>query len=256
MDLGLSIAASALGATEQGVSIYANDLSNANTVAFTQATPLFAGLPAATQTAASAVPLAPGASPVISFGTGVQLVGSDVTNSGQSLQETGVGTDVALQGPGYFVLRTAAGPAYTRDGSFGVDAQGNLVGQSGALALSAQGQPISVGKASSADVSITATGDVLAGGKSVGQLGIATFPNPSGLVPIGQNAFAVGPNSGTANFGGLPSGTSLIPGTLASSGTDVAASLTGLITLERSFQLDAKVLGQASQMLNWAASMG
>ena len=256
MDLGLSIAASALNATEQGVSIYANDLSNANTTAFAQATPLFAGLPAATQTASSAVPQVAGAAPSISLGTGVQLVGSDVTDAGQSLETTGIGTDVALQGQGYFVLRTAAGSAYTRDGSFGVDAQGNLVSQSGALVLSQQGQPISVGSASSGSVRITSTGEVMAGAKSVGQLGIAVFANPSGLLPIGQNAFAVGPNSGPAQLGGLPTGTTLIPGALATSATDVAASLTGLITLERSFQLDTKVLGQASQMLSWAASMG
>ena len=256
MDLGLSIAASALGATEQGVSIYANDLSNANTTAFAPETPLFAGLPAAIQSVATTAPQVNATPSQISLGTGVQLAGGDISEAGQSLQETGVGTDVALQGPGYFALRTAAGPAYTRDGSFGVDAKGNLVTESGALVLSAQGQPISVGGASSADVRITASGAVLAGGKTVGQLGIATFPNPNGLVPIGQNSFAAGPDSGIASLGGLPGGTSLVPGALSSSGTDVAQSLTGLITLERSFQLDAKVLGQASQMLNWAASMG
>ncbi len=256
MDLGLSIAASALGATEQGVSIYANDLANANTTAFAQATPVFAGLSATTQPVASTVPQVSGAAPAISLGGGVQLVASDVSDSGQSLQETGVGTDVALQGPGYFALKTAAGSAYTRDGSFGVDAKGNLVTDSGALVLSSQGQPISVAGASSSDVRITATGAVMAGAKNVAELGIATFPNSSGLVPIGQNAFAAGPDSGPPSLGGLPNGTSLVPGALASSGTDLAASLTGLITLERSFQLDTRVLGQASQMMNWAAQMG
>ncbi len=256
MDLGLSIAASALSATEQGVSIYANDLANANTTAFAQATPLFAGLPATTESVATTVPQVSGAAPAVSLGGGVQLVASDVSDGGQSLQETGVGTDVALQGPGYFALKTAAGSAYTRDGSFGVDAKGNLVTDSGALVLSSQGQPITVGSASSADVRITSSGAVLAGAKNVGQIGIATFPNPGGLVPIGQNAFSSGPDSGPATLGGLPGGTSLVPGALATSGSDVAASLTGLITLERSFQLDTKVLGQASQMMNWAASMG
>lgn len=256
MDLGLSIAASALGATEQGVSIYANDLANANTTAFAQATPLFAGLPATSVTAAGTVPPVGGAAPAISLGSGTELVAADVTDSGQSLQETGIGTDVALQGAGYFALQTAAGPAYTRDGAFGVDASGNLVSQSGAIVLSAQGQPISVGKATSADVQITAGGAVLAGTTPIAQIGIASFTNPAGLVPIGQNAYAAGPDSGPATLGGLQPGTSLVPGALATSGTDVAASLTGLITLERSFQLDTKVLGQASQMMGWAASMG
>ena len=255
MDLGLSIAASALGATEQGVSIYANDLANANTVGFAQATPLFAGLPATTQPVATGVPGVQGAAPSVSMGSGVALVGSDAPTSATSLTETGVPTDVALQGPGYFALKTAAGPAYTRDGSFSVDAKGELVSQTGDLVLSSQGQPIAVGT-TAASVSITATGGVLAGSKQVGQIGIATFPNPGGLVPIGQNAFAAGPNSGPATLGTLPQGSSLVPGALAASGSDVAASLTGLITLERSFQLDTNVLGQASQMLNWAASMG
>ena len=256
VDLGLSIAASALGATEQGVAIYANDLANANTTAFAQTTPLFAGLPATTGPIASGVPPTAGASPAISLGSGVEMVAADSTDSGQSLVKTGIGSDAALVGPGYFVLRTAAGPAYTRDGSFGVDAQGNLVSQSGALVLSSQGVPISVGKVTSAAVRITRSGAVMAGSTNVGQLGIATFPNPSGLVPVGQNAFSAGSDSGPATLGGIPAGTTLIPGALASSGTDVAASLTGLITLERSFQLDTKILGQASQMLNWAASMG
>ena len=255
MDLGLSIAASALGATEQGVAIYANDLANANTTAFAQATPLFAGLPATSATNAATVPLATGAAPAISLGSGSELVAADVTDSGQSLEETGIGSDVALQGPGYFALQTAAGPAYTRDGAFGVDAAGNLVSQSGAIVLSAQGQPISVGKATSAEVRITASGSVLAGATPVAQIGVASFPNPAGLVPIGQNAYVAGPDSGPATLGGLPAGTSLVPGALATSGTDVAGSLTGLITLERSFQLDTKVLSQASQMMDWAASM-
>ena len=254
MDLGLSIAATALTAAQDGVSVYANDLANANTTAFVQETPLFTGLTASTEAADAA--LSPqGSSPTISFGPGVAYAGTDPAGGTGGLTETGIPTDVALQGDGYFVLGTAAGPAYTRDGSFSVDSKGDLVSASGDPVLSTQGQPINVGT-SGAVVSITPAGAVLSGGKEVAVLGVATFANPGGLLPIGQNSFAASANSGPAKLGTLPQGTSLAIGALASSGTDVAASLTGLITLERSYQMDADVLSQSSQMLDWAAQMG
>lgn len=259
MDIGLGIAASALSATEQAVGVYSNDLVNANTTAFDPATPIFAGLPSSLLQAG---PFPPGMQavtpPVLSVGTGTQLVGTQTVVGQEPIVQTGVPTDVAPSGQGWFVVGTPAGVAYTRDGTFSVDGSGLLVSAQGYPVYSAQGQPIRV-PAGSTGVSIDAQGNVLAGNTVVGQIGMAQFPNPSGLVSIGQNLFTAGQglqaSAGPATVTGWPAG-GLHPGALLGSNTNVAAELVGLIQLERSFQMDATAATNAGQILNWAAKLG
>lgn len=259
MDIGLRVAASALSASEQGVGVYANDLVNANTTAFDPATPIFAGLPASLLAAgpfpASMTPLTP---PQLSVGNGTVLVATQLTVGQEPIVQTGLPTDVAPSGQGWFMVGTPAGPAYTRDGSFSVDGSGTLVTQQGYPVYSAKGLPIRV-PAGTTQVSIDAQGNVLAGTTVVGQIGMAQFPNPSGLVSIGQNLFTSGQgaqaSAGPATLATWPAG-GLHPGALLGSGTNVGAELTGLIQLERSFQMDATAVTNASQMLDWAAKLG
>ncbi len=254
MDIGLSVATSGLIATQQGVSVYANDLVNANTSAFQATAPIFAGLPAQLHPNAALAAAVPGASAQQSLGSGVYVAGQEPMSS-PPIQTTGIPTDLAITGGGYFAVQTPAGVAYTQDGQFSVDASGTLVTQTGQVVLSTAGKPITVPSGSAQSVQIDPQGNVLAGGKSVGQVGIAQFANPQGLVPAGQSSFVVGPNSGAPTLGALPAGVSLTPGAVLGSSTDVSQTLVAMMDLSRSFALDAKAATNSSQMLAWAAQI-
>ncbi len=254
MDIGLSIATSALQATEQGVSIYANDLVNANTPAFSATAPVFAGLQATLQPNSALAAGVSGAGAQASIGQGVYLAGQQPMGQAP-IQTTGVPTDVAISGDAYFAVKTAAGTAYTRDGQFSVDAAGNLVTQAGQLVLSTTGQPITVPAKDTGAVQIDPQGNVLAGGKPVAQIGVATFTNPQGLVSAGQNSFVAGPNSGPATVGAPGAGVYLTPGAILGSSTDLSATLVAMVELSRSFALDTHAASNASQMLAWAAQI-
>lgn len=258
MDIGLRIAASALSAAEQGVSVYANDLVNANTTAFDPATPIFSGLPADLVSAGNLpLGLGSGTPPVLSVGSGVAMSGTETTVGQEPVVPTGVPSDVAPTGPGFFVVGTPAGVAYTRDGAFSVDGSGLLVSAQGYPVYSPQGLPIRI-PSGAGSVAIDSSGKVYAGGGVVGQLAQATFPNPAGLQAIGQSLYTTGTqqgNAGPAQIGAFSPG-SLQTGALLGSGTDEAQSLAALVQLQRSFELDAKAVSQASQMLDWAAKLG
>ncbi|MDA8345029.1 MAG: flagellar hook basal-body protein [Thermaerobacter sp.] len=254
MDIGLSIATSALTATQQGVSVYANDLVNSNTPAFSATAPIFAGLPAALQPNAALAANVKGASFQASIGQGVYLA-SEEPMSQSPVVVTGIPTDVAISGSGYFAVKTAAGVGYTRDGQFTVDASGNLVTQQGQPVLSTTGQPITVPLKDTQSVQIDAMGNVRAAGAQVAQIGIATFTNPQGLVAAGQNTFVAGPNSGAPTLGAAASGAALTPGAILGSSTDLSQTLVSMEDLSRSFALDAHAAQNASQMLAWAAQI-
>ena len=172
MDIGLSVATSGMLAAEQGVSIYANDLANANTPAFQATAPIFAGLAAQIQANPSLAAGVAGAGAQQTIGQGVYVAGQAPMGQ-QTVIQTGLPTDVAIQG-GYFAIQTPAGIAYTQDGEFTVDAAGNLVTLEGNPVLSSQGKPITVPAASAQSVRIDAQGNVYAGTSAVAQLGIAT----------------------------------------------------------------------------------
>lgn len=246
-----------LQATEKGLNVWANNLVNANTTAFAPATPLFAELPLTPSPQGQWPGLSRITPNALTVGNGAQLAATPETFGLGSLVQTGNPTDLAIQGPGFFVVQTPAGPAYTRDGSFSVDGKGTLVTAQGYPVLSSTGTSISVGTGA---VSIGANGVVTSGGKSVGTIAVANFPNPGGLIATQQNLFVQAPaaqdNAGPPSVGAPSGGTRLVAGALEGSGADVATGLVNLINLERSFQLDAHAASQASQMLSWAATLG
>ena len=105
-----------------------------------------------------------------------------------------------------------------------------------------------------ADGTITATYQNSTGGSAqvvLGQIAIATVPNENGMVPIAGNAFTTGPNSGTVAYAGpgTNGAGSLSVGSLEQSNVDISQELTNMIVAERSYQVDAKVITTADDML-------
>ncbi|MGD0452450.1 MAG: flagellar hook-basal body protein [Solirubrobacteraceae bacterium] len=222
MDLGLDIAASGMVAEQVRQDQLSNDLSNASTPGFKpDETP---------QRSFGAVLLAntEGGAAVGSVNEGVALGKAFTNMTPGSMQETGEPLDFAIEGNGFFAVKTPQGVRYTRDGQFTASAKGVLTDANGDPVLGAKGGQIKVG----------ATGTVPASA-------VGVFEVP-GAAKQGENLY-----TGTA--AGKPSGT-VRQGSLEGSGVDAAKTMVEMITSLRSFQSGQQAVQAISQTLQEAAS--
>jgi flagellar basal-body rod protein FlgG len=169
------------------------------------------------------------------------------------LQQTGNDKDVAIQGAGFFqVLLPDGTTAYTRDGSFQSDSQGQLVTSSGyvvqpAITIPANTQSITIGR--DGTVSVTQAGSVAP--VQVGSLQLATFINPAGLEAKGENLYAETAASGTANTNtpGSNGAGLLNQGYVETSNVNVAEELVNMIQTQRAYEINSKAITTSDQML-------
>jgi flagellar basal-body rod protein FlgF len=222
MDLGLDIAASGMIAEQARQDQIANDLANASTPGFKpDETP---------QHSFGEVLMAntEGGAAVGSVNEGVAL-GKTFTNmTPGTMQETGEPLDFAIEGSGFFAVKTAQGVRYTRDGQFTTSARGILTDSGGDPVLGAKGAPIKV----------SAAGMVAASA-------VGVFEVP-GAVKQGENLY-------TGKAAGKASGT-VRQGSLEGSGVDAAKAMIEMITSLRSFQSGQQAIQAISQTLQEAAS--
>ncbi len=222
MDLGLDIAASGMVAEQVRQDQLANDLANASTPGFKpDETP---------QRSFGAVLMAntEGGTPIGSVNEGVALGKAFTNMTPGTLQETGEPLDFAIEGSGFFAVKTAQGVRYTRDGQFTTSAQGVLTDASGDPVLDAKGAQIKVG----------ATGTVPASA-------VGVFEVP-GAAKQGENLY-----TGTA--AGKPSGT-VRQGSLEGSGVDAARTMIDMITSLRSFQSGQQAIQTIDQTMQESSS--
>jgi flagellar basal-body rod protein FlgF len=222
MDLGLGIAASGMVAEQVRQNQLSNDLSNASTPGFKP--------DETSQHNFGDILLASseGGAPVGSVDEGV-AVGKAYTNmSPGSMQETGEPLDFAIEGSGFFSVKTAQGVRYTRDGQFTSSAQGILTDADGNPVLGPGGAQIKVG----------ATGTV-----PVSALGVFEVP---GAVKQGENLYA-GTASGKAKAG-------VRQGALEGSGVDAAKAMVEMITSMRNFQSGQQAIQAIGQTLQLAST--
>jgi flagellar basal-body rod protein FlgG len=176
-----------------------------------------------------------------------------------TISPTGNDFDVAIRGDGFFKIAMPDGTfAYSRDGSFQMDAQGRIVTPKGlvvqpgitipqnatSVSINAQGQV-------SAIISGTTTPSVL------GQLTLTRFINKAGLNPIGDNLFTETPASGTpqdglANTDGMGD---LQQGNLEQANVEAVTEISDLIAAQRAYEMNAKVITAADQMLSATSNM-
>jgi len=162
--------------------------------------------------------------------------------------------DVAINGQGYFQIRLPNGEtAYTRAGSFQLDGDGDIVTVDGFTV-----QPGLTVPANAVDISINASGQVLVSidgqtaQQNIGQLEIARFANEAGLLAVGDNLFLQTPASGsptTANPGTNGFG-SIQQGFLETSNVNVVEEITNLITAQRAYEMNSKVIETSDQMMS------
>ncbi|MDN5325491.1 MAG: flagellar hook protein FlgE [Moorella sp. (in: firmicutes)] len=198
------------------------------------------------------------------IGLGVTLGSIDVVHTQGAAASTGNGTDLMIQGDGFFRVSDGTNTYYTRAGAFHFDNEGFLVTTDGLKVLGTDDNPIQIADMNDPTTmpqsySIDKMGvvhyvDSTGAAQQAGTISIAKFSNPSGLEKIGQNLYRATTSSGdpgselTPGQGSLAN-TTIIPSTLEMSNVDLAQEFTDMIITERGFQANARTITTSDQML-------
>lgn len=184
---------------------------------------------------------------------GVRPVATERLHSQGNLSQTNNSKDVAIKGQGFFqVMLPDGSSAYTRDGSFQVDQNGQLVTAGGfqvqpAITIPANALSITIGR--DGVVSVTQQGQ--AAPVQVGQLNLTTFMNDTGLESIGENLYTETQSSGAPNEStpGLNGAGLLYQGYVETSNVNVAEELVNMIQVQRAYEINSKAVSTTDQML-------
>jgi flagellar basal-body rod protein FlgG len=251
----LRIAASGMVAQQHNTEVVANNLANMNTSGYQRRRTEFHDLlynqvVREDSVSSKAGDVVPGG---VQQGQGVRLASIYRISEQGNLQSTDNAFDLAIQGRGYFqVLLPNGDIAYTRDGTFQLNGQGQMVTHDGFAV-----QPGILIPPGAVDVTVNATGDVLVKQDgatvptNVGTLQISTFPNEAGLVALGDNLFQESQASGPANVGppGAAGFGSVLQGFIETSNVDPVSEIAALIAAQRAYEMNSKVIETADQML-------
>ncbi|WP_293660708.1 flagellar basal-body rod protein FlgG [Rhodoferax sp. OV413] len=189
----------------------------------------------------------------LQLGLGVRTVATSRSFSQGNLQQTSNNLDVAIQGNGFFQVTLADGTTgYTRDGAFQIDNTGRLVTSNGLPILNGVTIPANATNVSISQdgaVSATVPGNVTP--QAIGTITLASFINPAGLEPRGQNIYAETaasgqPNAGTAGANGLGQ---LAQGFVETSNVNVVQELVTMIQTQRAYEMNSKAIQTSDQML-------
>ncbi|MBK8174435.1 MAG: flagellar basal-body rod protein FlgG [Rhodospirillales bacterium] len=251
----LNIGATGMLAQQRNVEVISNNLANMNTTGFMRRRTefqdlLYQNLRRVGSTSSENGEVVPTG---VQIGLGVKLAGVYRIHAPGNLQATDNPFDLAIQGKGFFQVALPSGDtAYTRDGTFQLNADGEIVTHDGYVV-----QPAITVPQDAVDVTINASGEVLVkldgqtALQNVGQLEIATFANDAGLEAIGSNLFLETAGSGApvvgqpqaAGFG------SILQGFLETSNVNAVEEITNLISAQRAYEMNSKVIQTSDDML-------
>ena len=195
----------------------------------------------------------------LQIGLGVRPVALARNFSQGALQQTGNSFDLAVRGNGFFQIQMPDGStAYTRDGAFQLNAQGQMVTNSGYLVqpgitIPASAQSVTIGNDGVVTVALPAQTTP----QNVGQLQLAAFINTGGLEPRGENLFGETGSSGTPAVG-APGANGLgqvAQGSVETSNVNVVAELVSMIQTQRAYELNSKAVTTSDQMLQKLAQL-
>jgi len=251
----LWIAKTGMDAQQTQLDVISNNLANVGTTGFKHARVAFEDLlyqnlrqSGANSSQQTQLPIG------LQVGTGVVPVATERMFDQGSLQQTNNPFDLAINGQGFFQVQMPDGTtAYSRDGSLHVDANGQLVNNSGfaitpAITIPAGAQSVTVGQ----DGTVSVTMQGVAAPKTVGTIQLANFINPAGLDAKGQNLFAETAASGTPtpNTPGSNGLGSLQQGFVETSNVNVVSELVNMIQTQRAYEMNSKAIQTADQMLS------
>jgi flagellar hook protein FlgE len=259
----LYAAISGLRVHQQLLDVTANNIANVNTIGYKSARATFKD--ALTQTlkgAAAPVSGGLGGANPVQIGLGVQLGSIDNVITQGAIQTTGGPYDLAIQGKGWFQVSSdpassSATVYYTRAGNFTRDANGDLVNADGYYLVGYNGSTntkITI-PADAKSVSIDPTGTVTVvdanSQTTTYTIRLAAFPNDAGLERVGNNLWQASNNSGAPTVGApqSPGFGSLTPGAIEMSNVDLALEFTTMISAQRGFQANSRVISTGDDML-------
>jgi flagellar basal-body rod protein FlgG len=252
----LWVSKTGLAAQDLNLSTISNNLANVSTTGFKRDRAEFQDLlyqirrqPGADSSQDTQLPTG------LQVGTGVRIVGTAKLFSQGSLQTTEQPLDMAVNGRGFFqVLQPDGSVSYTRDGTFHLDSNGQLVTAQGyalepAIVLPAEVKSLTVGE--DGTVSVVVAGS--AAPQVVGNIQTADFVNPAGLQAIGNNLFLETGASGAPQVGtpGLTGLGPVLQNTLENSNVSTVEELVNMITTQRAYEMNSKVISTADQMLGF-----
>ena len=256
MNPALWIAKTGLEAQQTKMDTVSNNLANVNTMGFKRDRAVFEDLmyqtirqPGAQSSQDTTLPSG------LMRGTGVRTVATEKLHTQGNMVQTDNSLDVAIEGRGFFqILRPDGSMGYTRDGSFHLDSQGQLVTSNGyqvqpGITIPEDAQSITVGE--DGTVSVLQPGD--SAPTQVGTLQLADFVNPAGLQPAGGNLFMETASSGAPQTGnpGLSGLGRLNQGALESSNVNVVEEMVNMIETQRAYEINSKAISSADQMLQY-----
>ena len=256
MHAALWVSKTGLSAQDTMLTTISNNLANFSTTGFKRDRPEFEDLlyqikrqPGAQSTQDTQLPSG------LQLGTGVRIAGTQKIFTAGTLQTTEQPLDMAINGRGFFqILMPDGNIGYTRDGSFHLDADGRIVTSNGyplepGIDLPQDVQTFTVGE--DGTVSISVFGD--AGVQELGVIQTADFINPAGLQAIGSNLFLETASSGAPQVGnpGENGLGTVLQNTLENSNVSVVEELVNMITTQRAYEMNSKVISTADQMLQY-----
>lgn len=247
-------AATGMIAQQMNVDVISNNLANVNTTGFKKSRVDFQDLLYQNIRSAGTAEVRGAQIPTgIQVGMGVRPVAVEKIFSQGDFQQTGNPMDLVIEGDGFFqILQPDGSTAYTRDGAFKLDSTGKFVTANGfavqpAITIPPEATAISVG--ADGTVSVTLPGQTAP--QEVGQLQLARFVNPAGMVSIGHNLFRPTAASGDPVVGipGLAGVGTIAQGFLEISNVKVVEELVNLIVAQRAYEVNSKAIQTADQML-------
>lgn len=257
----LYIAQSGLDAQQFNVDVISNNLANVSTNGFKRQRAVFQDLlyqtlrqPGAQSSQLTQYPTG------LQVGTGVAPVATARVFTQGNLQQVGGSLNVAIEGRGFFqILLPNGNTAYTRDGAFQLDNQGQIVTSLGftlqpTITIPADALTVTIG----GDGTVSVTQPNSSTPTQVGNIQLADFINPGGLQAIGNNLFLETASSGPATTGDPgTNGMGIVDqGFLEASNVSVTEELVDLITAQRAFEINSRAVQVSDEMLQRLANLG
>ncbi len=260
MDKTLRTAATGLNAQQRYIEVISNNISNVNTTGYKTVRPEFHDLLYETLRPAGAISRN-GVEPLneVQIGSGVEVVGTAKDFSQGDVNQTGRTLDMAINGDGFFVLELPNNhTAFTRDGSFQLNRNGEIV--------TSHGYRLSPGVSvpdDTVEVQISRNGTInvlrefSTEPETIGQIELARFINPGGLRNLGENIYVESPASGKAFYEepGSNNTGEILQNYLETSNVSVVEEMVNMITAQRAYELNSKSIQTADNILGSAVNL-
>ncbi len=252
----LWVAKSGLDAQQTRMAVISNNLANVNTTGFKRSRPIFEDLlyqnvrqVGANSSQDTELPTG------LQLGTGVRVVATEKLHTQGNIVQTENSLDVSIQGRGFLQIQMPNGDVnYTRDGSFKLSSTGQMVNSNGMPlepAITIPEDAISITIGTDGVVSVLQPGSPTP--SQVGQIDTASFVNPSGLEPVGENLYRESVASGTPTIGtpGENELGTLNQGSLETSNVNVVEELVNMIETQRAYEMNSKAISTTDEMLSY-----